>query len=147
MTVNLLQLQQVSKLRFQQSEQVISKLRSREASLRSELSRLQNLARETNDQHPSDAPLRSIGADIIWLKWLENSRKILNIELAQVLAQKEQMMAQYRLANGKKLVTDALLEKEQLDKHRSRRARALDEAIETSLTHAAFNSPDAQFRR
>ncbi len=144
MTMNWFRLKQISDLKFQHSEQAVSKLRAREASLRWELARLQGLAHETHCQPASDSELRAIGADIIWLKWLENSRRRLNIELAQVLAQKEELVAQHRKANGKKLVTDALSEKQQLDRQRLRKTHALNEAVETSLTRSVFSNPDEQ---
>ncbi|WP_189367014.1 hypothetical protein [Tateyamaria omphalii] len=141
------QLRQISELKFRQSEQAMSKLKVRETSLRSELARLQSLAQETHAQPASDSELRAIGADIIWLKWIENSRRKLNIELAQVLALKEDIAARHRKTNGEKLVTEALSEKQRLGRQRLRRERTLNQAIETSLTQSAFSSLDAQSRR
>ncbi|WP_299607882.1 hypothetical protein [uncultured Tateyamaria sp.] len=131
--MNLFQLQQISDLKFRQSEQALTKLQSREATLRNELLRLQGLAHETNSQPASDAELRSIGGDIIWLRWLADSRRKLNIELAQVLAQKEALVARHRVANGKKIVTDALFDKQQASSKKEKADRALAKAIETSV--------------
>ena len=80
MTPDLEQLRQLSDLRYRQSELRLAHIQAREASLRSELLRLQSLARQTHEQPDTDAELRSIGGDIIWLKWLSNSQRQLNIE-------------------------------------------------------------------
>lgn len=134
--MDLFQLQQMSDLKFRQSEQALTKLRSREAALRAELHRLQSLAYETNSLPASDTELRAIGGDVIWLKWLANSRRQLNIELAQVLAQKEALASQHRVANGKKIVSDALLEQQQASVRKKKASRSLDQAIEASLTRS-----------
>lgn len=144
--MDLFQLQKISELKFQQSERAVSKLRTREASLRTELTRLQDLAHETHCQPASDTELRAIGGDIIWLKWLSDSRRRLNIELAQVLAQKELVMAQHKKANGKKAVSDTLHEQQLQDQRKQKTAYALDQAINTALVRQAFNSPGARSR-
>lgn len=136
--MNLQQLKNVSDLKFCKSEQALAKLRSREATLRRELSRLQELAYETHSLPDSDIELRSIGGDIIWLKWLTDSRRKLNMELAQVLAQKETLAQQHRLANGKKTITDALCERSQVASQKVKAERALDEMVAAYLASKDF---------
>lgn len=144
MTEDFAQLKRLSELKFRQSEQSMAKLLKRETGLRSDLERLHRLAQETHSQPPAQAELRAIGGDIIWLKWLSEARRRLNIELAQVLAQKETMIAHHRKTNGEKLVSEAIFER-QLANAKNRKARcALDEAIDATMTSTAFNNPDGQ---
>ncbi|WP_299047541.1 hypothetical protein [uncultured Tateyamaria sp.] len=145
--MDLRQLKQISDLKYQKSEQAIAKLRGRESALRSELSRLQSLAHETHKTPVQDAELRSIGGDVIWLKWLASEQRKLSIELAQVLAQKENLMVQHRTASGKKAVSDALLERSQHKARKDQVKRSLDEAIDASVVRSEFSSPDGRSRQ
>lgn len=72
----------------------------REQSLRTSLLELQQRARDTQIATPEDMKL--IGADVIWQSWIEKKSRQLNMELAQVLVQKEQDMYQLRKDFGKK---------------------------------------------
>ncbi|WP_299592119.1 hypothetical protein [uncultured Tateyamaria sp.] len=142
--MDLSQLQHMADLKFRQSEQAVLRLTRREVSLRTELARLQELAHATHCQSASDEELRAIGGDIIWLKWLSSSRRQLNIELAQILAQKEALMAQHYLVNGKKMVADELSKKNQLVEQGRRATSALNQAVETSLVQSTFSNPGGQ---
>ncbi|MEL6464872.1 MAG: hypothetical protein AAFQ58_07870 [Pseudomonadota bacterium] len=144
--MDMSQIKQLNDLKFRQSEQSMAKLLTRESALRSELERLQNMAHETYAQPSSQSELRAIGGDILWLQWLARARRCLNIELAQVLAQKETMMARHQQANGEKAVADALFEKHIITTKRNREKRALDHTIETALTRSAFSNPDGQYQ-
>ena len=141
------QLKQISDLKYQKSEQAIAEITAQENRLRSELQRLQSLVRETHSAPASDAELRSIGGDVIWLKWLASAQRQLNVELAQVLAQKENVMARHRTASGKKAVADKLLERSGQLSRNMQMKRALDQAIETALVPNDFNSPGVRSRR
>lgn len=133
--MDLSQLQRISDLKFQRSEQDLVKLRLKEASLRTELNRLKELRYETHSLPPEDAQMRAIGGDIIWLQWLASNQRRLNIELAQVLAQKEALVTRHRVANGKKIVTDALNDRQTEAAQKERAKASLRNAIEASLVN------------
>ena len=68
--MKLAHLKQISDLKYQKSELAIAKILGRENTLRAELKRLQGLAHQTHSMPASDAELRAIGGDVIWLQWL-----------------------------------------------------------------------------
>lgn len=131
--MDLDQLKTLSDLKYQHSRQALSGLLARENALRTELVRLRTLTHETQTQPPEQAQMRMIGGDVIWLKWLGQVQQKLNIELAQVLAQKENLMTQHRTAHGRKMVAERLSD-QQIEHHRqSKRKTQMDNAIDHSL--------------
>ncbi|KIC49632.1 hypothetical protein [Tateyamaria sp. ANG-S1] len=137
---SLFALQQIANLKFRQSEGALAKVTNRENQLRAELKRLQDLARETHSQPASDAELRAIGGDIIWLKWLSDNQKRLSIELAQILAQKERLLATFRKELGKKSVTDELLTQSKSQARQKKAKKRLDQAVDISLVQQSFKN-------
>lgn len=133
MTNDLAQLQMLSELKFRHSEQAMSAILSREQTLRAELSRLRTLTHETQSQPPEHAELRGIGGDVIWLKWLEKEQRRLNLDLAQVLAQKEGLMQQHRRAHGRKIVSETLVKDDTQARRQKLREAQLEDAIKLSL--------------
>lgn len=131
--MNLKQLQILTEIKFQKSQQGLSALLARESELRSELNRLRNLARESHLLPPEQAPMRSIGADVIWLRWISQTSRELNLQLAQVLVQKEGLMSQHKRAFGKKAVADQLVSSFGKQNSKLRHEAALKLAIEQSL--------------
>jgi hypothetical protein len=118
-------------LRAQQSLRVIL---LREATLRGELSKLDSNARANRkEQTIAIESMRAIGADLLWEGWVSKTRAQLNLELAQVLAQKEQNIGHVRKAFGKKIVSEKLLQRDTGTKAKTARGKALDQAIEQSL--------------
>ncbi|MEO1732545.1 MAG: hypothetical protein AAFR45_02790 [Pseudomonadota bacterium] len=111
-------LHHLMQLKARRSDQELARIAAREAHLRAELSRLRTLAMETYAQSAQDAPLRAIGADVVWLKWLSSSQKRLGAELAQTLARKDAHMAKHKRAYGTRDVSRALA-----DAHHDERAR------------------------
>jgi hypothetical protein len=132
--MDLHQLKKLTELKFQKSEYALSAIQTRENVLRAELARLRTLVIETQSQPSKDAQIRAIGADIIWLKWIGRAQMKLNIELAQVLAQKERYVAEHKRAHGKKLVSESLSISDAQAKAQVQRSRQLQNAIDHSLT-------------
>lgn len=130
---DLEQLKLLAALKFRRSEQALLGILARENALRSELLRLRGLAHETLSQPYEHTQMRGIGGDVIWLKWLEREQRRLNIELAQVLAQKESLLAQHRHAHGQKIVSDELVESKINKQRLKKRSRQLDQAINIFL--------------
>ncbi|WP_299140052.1 hypothetical protein [uncultured Tateyamaria sp.] len=138
MVSDLDQVRLLTTLKYQKSEAAVAVLNAREAELRAELKRLRDLTVETQSQQPEHAQIRAIGADVIWLRWLGQAQRQLNIALAQVLAEKEGLMAQHRRAHGKKLVAETLVEQAQSAHQKASRHTALDRAI-THMVHREKN--------
>lgn len=125
------QVKTLAALKYQHSQHAISTLLAREGELRAELERLSVLTRETQKQPPEHGQLRAIGADIIWLKWLGQTQRQLNIALAQVLARKEALMAEHRRTHGRKIVADALAHQTEV----ARRGKKRQAQLQSSIAH------------
>ncbi|WP_415922548.1 hypothetical protein [Tateyamaria sp. SN6-1] len=126
-------LRELTELKYQQSLSGLSKILDREASLRAEISRLRALAFEAQALPASKPAMQNIGADVIWLQWVSKTTKALNIELAQVLAQKESLLASQRLALGRRSVATKLVEDNRKLKAMEKADAALSQAIEQDL--------------
>jgi len=127
--MDLHDIQLLTELKYQNSQRKMAAIQRREHELRKELNRLKSLARYTHAQPPTQEQMRAIGADVIWLRWVGQAQERLNIELAQVLAQKEALIAQHKTAFGKMMVSQELVEEKMKDLARHRRGRSLDAAI------------------
>jgi hypothetical protein len=76
---------------------------------------------------------RAIGADVIWMKWLGQTQRQLNVILAQVLAQKEVLMERHRHAHGRKAAAEKLAHDANKAKARTNRERIMQETIDHSF--------------
>ena len=77
-----------------------------EDKLRSELAKLEEHSRAARRlDYASESGIHALGADILWLQWLEKSKKNLNLELAKTLLQKEKLLSKVRKSFGEHQVT------------------------------------------
>ena len=104
-------------------------LLQREGVLRQDIEKLNNQDREV-DANAGDA-MHAVGADLIWEAWVGRSKAKLNIQLAQVLAQKE--MAQRGVAKefAKMHAVESLLQKNR----RLARKQAAEKALAAAVEH------------
>ncbi|MEP1586268.1 MAG: hypothetical protein ABJR46_04470 [Tateyamaria sp.] len=131
--MDLDQLKTLSELKYQHSLRSVSYLLAREDKLRAEIARLRTLTRETQTQPPEQERIRMIGGDVIWLQWLGKTLRKLNMELAQILAQKESLIAQHRRAHGRKMAAERLAGQEVEKQLQSKQKKLLDQIIDHSL--------------
>ena len=131
--MDMRQLQHLTELKLSQSQAKLAKLLARENALRADLTRLRQMAQDTHAAPPEQAGMRAIGADVIWLRWVAEATRQLNVELAQVLAQKEGLMTAHRRAFGKDRVARDLVAREDASARKSRRDAELQRAMDQSL--------------
>ncbi len=95
---------------YQAELQKMSALNAKEAGIRRKIADLETLRRD-NLSLPSVQlnVVRQIGADVLWQGWISRTREGLNIELAQILAQKEHMKSELQRAFGKQMAAKELL--------------------------------------
>ena len=107
--MSLRQLRSIEKifdLKFKKKQGAFIAVVQQENQLRSQLSKLETQFRES--QIDGDQRMQAIGADVIWHSWVERSKKSLNMELAQVLAQKEKLLSNVKKDYGKLLISREL---------------------------------------
>ena len=131
--MNLDHLKTLSNLKYLHSQQALSELLRRENDIRSELARLRTLLHETQAQPPEQVKMRTIGGDVIWMQWLGQAQRKLNIELAQILAQKETLLAKHNKAHGRKIVAERLADQEITLCRRMKLKAQIENAVAHSL--------------
>ena len=110
---------------YQSELNKMSALNAQETALRRDLAQLDEMRRENQTLPEADLQgVRQIGADVLWQGWVSRKREELNIQLAQVLAQKERMKVMLRQAFGKKLASRELHDKAQSDEQKARSKKA-----------------------
>lgn len=132
----LSQLAEVVQAKYEQHQKRFAALVAQENELRSELARLDDMQRNTNAPEGSLAQMRALGADVIWQAWLGRSKTALNLQLAQVLAQKEGLQTAVRQAYGKVLVVNQMRDDAQQDAARLMMKNQLTQAISQSLRYS-----------
>lgn len=101
-STHLQQLSKVADALFAKEQSKLAKLASREAGLREQIRKLAEHDQEARKSlAQSGAVMRHLGADLLWRKWQEDMLRKLNIELAQVMAQKLALAEQVRTAFGR----------------------------------------------
>lgn len=128
---NLDQMEQLQELKYRQQQRSFQRLIAEESRLRTALSQLKTHLQESRGN--GDVAQRAIGADVLWQGWIGRKRAELNVQLAQVLAIKEQHIRQVRQAYGKLLVSRELHARERNIQKAKMTQAHLDCAIESSL--------------
>lgn len=98
--------------------------------LRGLLNDLDRQEAECRQSLSQDPTLRLFGGDIAWHAWIGQNREILNVNLANTLARKEEAMAEFQMASGKNMVIDKLcsdLTRKRQQEWRTRMQKALEE--------------------
>ena len=106
----------------------IKPILAQEAALRGKLAKLDAQIKESREQAANDDAMRMLGADILWRGWHSRSRRQLNIELAQITAQKLTVMDQVRKAFGKKYAVQTMADDER-KRTKLARARQLEDSL------------------
>ncbi len=126
-------LQALADARYKARQQRFQALLQRENAVRADLRKLDAQARSSETRLNDD--MRSIGGDVIWQAWLGKSKRALNMQLALILAEKDQHLHQVRQAYGKVLASEYIV-KDMLGQQRADRRKAcLDRAIDMSLAN------------
>ena len=114
-THQLAQIAEVVNANYEREQRQFAKLVAKEKQLRIALNKLDNMHRSSDVPDANIARMQAIGADVIWLAWVGRSKTALNIQLAQVLAQKEHLQSAVRKAYGKVLVVHQMQDQARAD--------------------------------
>jgi predicted nucleic acid-binding Zn-ribbon protein len=106
------QMTAVSEAQYLQEHAKVKPILDREAALRGQLSKLDSQIKETRAQADGDHAMRALGADLLWQGWHSRMRRELNMQLAQVTAQKLQAMDKLREAFGRKHAVETMAKDE-----------------------------------
>lgn len=126
----LLAIKGLAALQFENAQSKIKGIMDEEQRLRAQLAKLDRHAAVVLMHEPEQGTMRALGADIAWLHWLDRSRTSLNTRLAQVLARKEQYMAELRRLRGRKEVAQKLVDETSRSNRKKAAKRLLDDAVQ-----------------
>ena len=116
----LASLQQLTDLAYQRDLAELAPILEREKQLRTQLSSLEEKAKQGRQTESALELMRPMGADILWERWLARHRRDINSQLAQVLAEKERRVSSLRKSFGRSRVTTEVAKQEEAKKTRQR---------------------------
>ncbi|MGR3761343.1 hypothetical protein ACUXV3_14615 [Roseobacteraceae bacterium NS-SX3] len=120
------QMAEVTAARYLQEHAKLKPVLDAEARLRGQLAKLDAQVKESRTQMAGDHAMQALGADLLWQSWHTRSRRQLNIELAQVTAQKLAAMDALRKAYGRKHAVETMAKRER-DRRKKEAAKKLQE--------------------
>lgn len=123
---------------YQAELQKMAALNAKETTLRRKIDDLETLRRENRSLASGQLNVvRQIGADVLWQGWVSRTREGLNVELAQILAQKEHLKSALQRAFGKQLAAKDLLAnaKSERDQERNKRFWQLQDDLQAMKLH------------
>ena len=127
----LSKLEEIMRAKYLTSQQDLRRYVSQENQLRDKLRKLDKQARDADSDVESS--MKTIGADIIWKSWVGRTKTELNLQLAQILAQKEGYLNRVRKDYGKLLMAEELSRKQLEDIRNNARTSRLSDSINMAL--------------
>ncbi|MEP1332011.1 MAG: hypothetical protein ABJK43_04860 [Lentilitoribacter sp.] len=116
--------------KYQRSQQPLKSITAREILLREELEKLKFQLTSDRQHGLHDCPeMYSIGASLAWEKWVEKTRKALNLELATVLAEKQKHLMSVKINFGKFKAVETIAIQAKLNTKLQTQEKQLEETI------------------
>ncbi|APG48726.1 hypothetical protein [Phaeobacter porticola] len=106
------QMADVTEAMYLQEHAKVKPVLDAEARVRSQLAKLDRQVNETREIANSDHAMKALGADLLWQSWHGRTRRQLNMELAQITAQKLRAMDKLRKAFGRKHAVETMATQE-----------------------------------
>lgn len=122
------QMAAVTEAQYLREHAKVKPILDREAQLRGELAKLDSQIKETRVQAEGDHSMRALGADLLWQGWHSRTRRELNMQLAQITAQKLAAMDKLRAAFGRKHAVETMA-KDERKLRKQIRAKKLEEKL------------------
>ncbi|MFS4581694.1 hypothetical protein [Phaeobacter sp. C3_T13_0] len=118
------QMADVTQAMYLQEHAKVKPVLDAEAQLRGQLAKLDRQIKETREMANSDHAMKALGADLLWQSWHSKTRRQLNMELAQITAQKLRAMDKLRKAFGRKHAVETMATQER-QRHKKDMAQKL----------------------
>lgn len=124
-------LEHILEVKFNERQRAFANAVAAENALRAELAKLDAMAAAAAQSDHEN--MRAIGADIIWKAWLGRMKTSLNLELAQVLAQKDRLIHRVRKDYGRLLASRKLHQTHVAQRETRAKSQALSRVLEEHL--------------
>ncbi len=134
----LSQLESIQEVKNLKSLRDLQETALREADLRQQIATLSEHRNACHALESDGQVMKSIGADILWLAWIDRRQSELTVELAKLLARKETLKIKSRKDTGRHANIEELADKERerVKKHRAR--LDLERAIDVAQVVATY---------
>ncbi|KUJ77963.1 hypothetical protein AVO45_08300 [Ruegeria marisrubri] len=106
---NLTEMERLAEARFLNEFEKLRPIIEAEARIRRQMVQLDEQTAEIRTSSPHMFDYRAFGADVAWHAWESRTRRVLNLELARLRAQKLVAMENLRLAHGRRQAAAKLL--------------------------------------
>ena len=120
----------ITQVLYLKEQAAVQDILSKEAALRSKLAQIDQQVLQARDNARGVEPMKTTGADVIWLAWVGRAKTQLNLQLAQVLARKLLVMDKVRIAFGKTQVARQMAQTDANTQRKKRQGQLLASAYE-----------------
>lgn len=127
------QLAALEKLRSMNSQKKLMVLQAKESQLRHQLKAIQAYRKDLHGTDPGLSPMRSIGADVLWHKWLDQTQNTLNMSLARLLAEKEMVLRHARRDIGRAETVASMRDMAKTDTRKMSQKQQLEKVLALSI--------------
>jgi hypothetical protein len=134
MTDDLRDLQIITQAKYQKAQTSMQAVQKEEDRLRSLLAELSEKEKAGREMLAQDSALQRMGGDVNWFRWIARSRRILNIQLANVVVRKEAAFRELQAHFGKSDVMDRLVEDRDRTQRAERQAKLVNSILELGLS-------------
>ncbi|WP_270725512.1 hypothetical protein [Shimia sp. Alg240-R146] len=134
MSDDLKDLQTITQANYQKAQTSMQSVQLEESRLRNLLAELTDKENTGREMMASDSALQRTGADENWVRWIARSRRILNMQLANVMVRKEAAFRELQAHFGKADVMDRLLDDQIQTQRAQRQARLVNSILDLELS-------------
>lgn len=133
MNDDLTDLHMITQARFQKAQAAMQVVQTEENRLRGLLQELVDKEKSGLLAMAQDATLRMTGGDVAWNSWIGRNRKILNLQLANVLVRKEQAFRELQAHFGKADVLEKMVGEQRVERRKARQVAQANAVLEVGL--------------
>ena len=134
MSNDLKDLKTITQAKYQKAQASMQMVQMEEARLRGLLAELTEKEKSGRHALTGDNALQRTGGDVTWARWVAHSRRVLNMQLANVLVRKEAAFRALQTEFGKADVMDRLVEEETLTRRATRQASLINAIMDLDLS-------------
>ncbi|TCL01444.1 hypothetical protein BXY66_2759 [Shimia isoporae] len=134
MNSDLKDLQTITQAKYQKAQTSMQAVQKEEDRLRRLLAELSEKEQSGRNAMAQDNTLQRTGGDVNWSRWVAHSRRIINMQLANVLVRKERAFRDLQAHFGKADVMDRLVEEQTQACRMERQASLINSILELGLS-------------
>ncbi len=140
MSDDLKDLHIITQARYQKAQSAMQVVQAEENKLRGMLDDLTEQEKTGRETMRQDSMMQISGGDLAWNNWIGRNRRILNLQLANVMVRKEMAFRDLQKHFGKANVMQTLLNDAEEKQRQTRRTALIEAVMETKLSCTTKNA-------